>query len=175
MRWNMTTLFCMAMLVGAGLLTQTTEAASSSTDQRNYEFRDGVISQEVLENYLSRSITIEECLHSDGYYNNPAVYHDADDDVRMILNIGAKFIGRAVKQWDNPQLFNKPGWLVAAKKKMEAVHREDPTVIFQAGIFECISEKVNVVPIPDWVFEAFGMSVEQRSLRDRPRNRPDNE
>ncbi|VGO19525.1 hypothetical protein SCARR_01584 [Pontiella sulfatireligans] len=164
MRWNRSTRLCMAMVVGAGALTQATEAASPPADHRNYAFLDGEISQEVLENYLSRAITIEECLHSDGYYNNPAVYHDADDDVRMILNVGAKFVGRAVKQWNSPQLFNKPGWLVAAENKIEAVHREDPTVIFQAGIFECISEKVNVVPIPDWVFEEFGMKPEQRNF-----------
>ncbi|VGO13947.1 hypothetical protein PDESU_02504 [Pontiella desulfatans] len=164
MRWNSSKLLCVAMVVGAGFLTQATEAVSPPADHRNYAFLDGEISQEVLENYLSRAITIAECLHSNGLYNSGMPYEDSDDDLRMILNTGAKFVGRSIFQWDKPALFNEPGWLAAAKTKMEAVHQEDPTVIFQAAIFESVTDKVNVVPIPDWVFEEFGMSVEQRNF-----------
>jgi len=48
--------------------------------QRNYSF-DGKISREVLENYLSRSITMTELYRSPG---------NLDDDTRMLKNIGAK-------------------------------------------------------------------------------------
>src|ERR1700676_1831792 len=48
------------------------------------------ISREVLENYLDRSITMQRMLTGEGNFG---------DNLRMIRNIGAKFIGRAVCQW----------------------------------------------------------------------------
>jgi len=64
-------------------------AASLLYGQRNYRF-DGKISREVLENYLSRSITMTEIYRSPG---------NLDDDIRMLKNIGAKFAGRTIYLW----------------------------------------------------------------------------
>src|SRR5665647_2551376 len=55
---------------------------------------DGSISREVLENYLDRSITM-------GYFLVPGKPEDyefpyREDDIRMIKNMGVKFIGRAI-------------------------------------------------------------------------------
>jgi hypothetical protein len=52
----------------------------------SYNF-DGQISGEVLESYLSRSITMTEMYRSPG---------NLDDDIRMLKNIGAKFAGRTI-------------------------------------------------------------------------------
>jgi hypothetical protein len=38
-------------------------------------------------------------------------------------------------------------------------------MIFQACIFEIITTQVNEIPVPDWVFNAFGESVEKRNFR----------
>src|SRR5262249_33121676 len=56
---------------------------------RDYRF-DGAISREVLENYLSRSISMEGLLNGRG---------DLDDNIRMLKSTGAKFIGRSLCLW----------------------------------------------------------------------------
>ena len=56
---------------------------------RDYQF-DGTISRAVLENYLSRSISMEGLLNGRG---------DLDDNIRMFKTTGAKFIGRSLCLW----------------------------------------------------------------------------
>ncbi len=130
---------------------------------RNYEFSNGVIPRNVLESYLSRSITQAEFLVSEGFYNDGA-YPDKEDDTRMLENTGAKFIGRAFYSWDVPEYFNNPEFLGNAKSKIEEMHTFDPDIIFQGAIFEIVSTKVNTIPVPAWVFEAFGQPVETRNF-----------
>ena len=60
-----------------------------ATPARDYRF-DGTISREVLENYLSRSISMEGLLNGRG---------DLDDNIRMLKSTGAKFIGRSLCLW----------------------------------------------------------------------------
>ncbi|MCX6924919.1 MAG: hypothetical protein NT154_17155 [Verrucomicrobia bacterium] len=59
----------------------------SSSDP--YHF-DRTISREVLENYLSRAITMEGLLNGQG---------DLDDNIRMLKSTGAKFVGRSLCLW----------------------------------------------------------------------------
>jgi len=132
------------------------------TSPRNYHF-DGSISEEVLRNYLNRSITMAEICVSpefkvDGKDNTPA------DDIRLIRNIGAKFIGRSLFRWGNEQNLNDPDFLPFAEKLIEEVHAFDPDVIFQAALFEAVSVNVEKVTIPAKVFEAFGLTVEERNF-----------
>src|SRR5689334_14437610 len=61
----------------------------------DYRF-DSTISREVLENYLSRSITMEGLLTGRG---------DLDDNTRMLKHTGAKFIGRSLCLWGNEANF----------------------------------------------------------------------
>ena len=63
--------------------------AASRVLGADYQF-DGTMSREVLENYLSRSITMEGLLNGRG---------DLDDNIRMLKHIGAKFIGRSLCLW----------------------------------------------------------------------------
>ena len=130
----------------------------------DYAFGDGVISQEVLENYLSRAITEAEYLHSARY--NADGFYGTDDDRRMLLNVGAKFIGRSMYEWgrENYFLAMNDEWFDAAREKMESLHQADPSIIFQAGMFEIATNRVNDVPIPWWVFEAFGKKPEERNF-----------
>lgn len=66
----------------------------SKAQQLDYHF-DGTISREVLENYLDRSVTMAYFLVT-GKVEGNREYLYREDDARLIRNIGAKFIGRAI-------------------------------------------------------------------------------
>lgn len=129
----------------------------------NYALSGGAISEEVLHNYLSRAITQTEFLNTartttDGVYGTP-------DDERMLLNTGAKFIGRALYQWGHEEYFLRDEWFTEARAKVDRMHASDPDMLFQAALFEIVTTKVNDIPVPAWVFEAFGKTPEQRNFR----------
>ena len=120
---------------------------------RDYRF-DQTISREVLENYLSRSITMEGLLNGRG---------DLDDNVRMLKNTGAKFIGRSLCLWGGEaNLFAN---LERVKKQIPKVREADPDMILEACIFEIVSMQVEQVPVPEWAFVALGQPVEKRNFR----------
>ena len=128
----------------------------------NYNF-SGNISEEVLRNYLSRSVTMAEICTSpkfkgDGEDNALA------DDIRLIKNTGAKFIGRAIFRWGSEQNLSDPGFLPFAENVIKEVHAFDQDIIFQAAIFEAVSENVEKIAIPAQVFKAFGLPVEERNF-----------
>ena len=129
----------------------------------SYHFADGVISRQVLENYLSRSITQAEVIASEGCYND-GPYPNKEDDFRMLKNIGAKFIGRSLYSWGKENFFLTPSFWTNAKAAIDTFHAYDSTVVFQAAIFEIVTEKVQEIPIPAWVFEAFDLPIEQRNF-----------
>jgi alpha-L-fucosidase 2 len=120
---------------------------------RNYRF-DGTMSREVLENYLSRSISVEGVLNGRG---------DLDDNIRMLKQTGAKFIGRSLCLWGGEA--NLLANLDRAKKQVPKVHAADPEMILQACIFEIVTAQVEQVPVPDWAFAAMGLPVEKRNFR----------
>src|SRR5205814_7037278 len=64
---------------------------TSAAPAADYRF-DSTISREGLENYLSRSITMEGLLTGRG---------DLDDNIRTLKHTGAKFIGRSLCLWGN--------------------------------------------------------------------------
>ncbi|NBD27296.1 hypothetical protein [Paenibacillus glycinis] len=117
-----------------------------------YAFQ-GSISERVLESYLARAVTAAGLVNSD----------TLDDDLRMIANIGAKFLGRSSGVWemeaDDEAHFAKSERLAAR------VHAIDGDIILQTCIFEAIFKEANRVPIPAWVFEAFGLPPEERTFQ----------
>ena len=128
-------------------------AAPSSPGPDTYRF-DKTISREVLENYLSRAITMEGLLNGRG---------DLDDNIRMLKSVGAKFIGRSLCLWGGEaNLLSK---LARAKEQLPKVHAADPDMILQACIFEIVTTQVEQVPVPDWAFAALGQPVETRNFR----------
>ncbi len=115
---------------------------------------DKTISREVLENYLSRSITMEGMLNGRG---------DLTDNIRMLKSSGAKFIGRSICLWGGESnLFSN---FARAKEQVPIVHAADPEMMLEACIFEIVSRQVEQVPIPDWAFAALGQPVEKRNFR----------
>ncbi len=135
-------------------------AQSSQAVDRDYHF-DGIISREVLCNYLSRSTTFCELLNSKR--TEQTLGGDVDDNIRMLKNTGAKFAGRAIYMWGGEtrlEALLADGAVVAEK-----VHQADPDVVLQAAVFEIVTTQVNQIPIPDWVFEAFDLAPEQRNFK----------
>ncbi|MBQ7638241.1 MAG: hypothetical protein IJS90_05010 [Clostridia bacterium] len=112
---------------------------------------DGSMPREVLEYYLSRAVSAQWITMSD----------TLDDDIRVILKTGIKFLGRAAGIWkaDLPDEEHFRRVKAAADK----IHAADPEVILQACIFEAMyREDVEYIKIPDWVFTAFGKEPEDR-------------
>lgn len=137
--------------------------AGCTTNQDNYHIDKNGITEEVLRNYLKRSVTMAEFLTVDPYCVD-ASYPNKQDDIRMIKNIGAKFIGRSIYRWGKEDVLNNQSYLDSAAALVKAVHANDSTVIFQAGIFECITPKVNTIKVPSWAFEMFGLPVTDRTF-----------
>lgn len=131
--------------------------------ERNYTFSDGVMPRNVLESYLSRAISLTEFVNSDGFYSD-GPYLDKEDDKRMLKNIGAKFISRALYSWGVEDRFNNPAFLNNAKTIIEEMHQFDNDIIFQGGIFEIVTPSVNNIPVPAWVFEEYGLPVTARNF-----------
>jgi hypothetical protein len=131
-------------------------------DKKSKYYFDGSISRQVLENYLDRSVTA-------GYFLTPGspenyLFPFREDDIRMMQNIGAKFVGRSIYRWSEESKFNDPEFLNYANRLIKRMHEFDPEIIFQACLFESVSSDVNNLPIPAWVFEAFNLPVEKRNF-----------
>lgn len=118
-----------------------------------YQF-DRTISRQVLENYLSRSITMEGLLNGRG---------DLQDNIRMLKGMGAKFVGRSLCLWGGEA--NLLRNLSRAKEQAPMVHAADTEMILQACIFEIVTTQVEQVPVPEWVFAALGQPAVQRNFR----------
>ena len=95
-RTNRVTLaFIAACVFGLAGTTEPAKFAKRTLDKNSPFYFDGAISRQTLENYLDHAITM-------GYFLVPGQpegyqFPYRDDDVRMIHNLGAKFIGSAVK------------------------------------------------------------------------------
>lgn len=144
------------MLVIASRLAFLLPLISTAALARDYRF-DGAMSEEVLRSYLSRSMTVMYLLTGQG---------NLDDNVRMLKECGVKFAGRAVYNWGREQGGESalPEKLKQAKLNAEKIHAADPDMILQACVFEIVSEEVDKLAIPAWVFEAFGQPVESRNF-----------
>ncbi len=141
-----------------------THCTAEETGQRNYAFDANGISRAVLENYLSRAITQGEFLLPP----SDAVF---EENLRMLKNIGAKFIGRAAFEW-TPLMGNEEHFRKVEKYAAKA-HEADPEFLFQCCIFEAVFKTgnslspeygVDIIPVPDWVFKEFNLPVEKRNF-----------
>jgi hypothetical protein len=116
---------------------------------------DGKISRQVLENYLSRSICVEGLLTG---RSGPLA-----EEIRMLTNCGAKYVGRALCLWgaENDFLAN----VQKARQAVPQMLAADPDIVLEACVFETVGPKVSQIAIPDWVFRDLGQPVEQRNFR----------
>jgi hypothetical protein len=135
---------------------------SSFTALRQSDIRyrfDHTISREVLNNYLSRAVTHYGLCASSP---EPASAY-FEDDLRMLTQLRAKFVGLAAYAWVPPA--DDEVHFRLAEQCARRVHQKDPEMILQAGIFEAVYERVDRIPIPAWVFQEFGLPVERRNFR----------
>ena len=163
---NMRTIVSIAVVLIANFIFKIDSRAQPAGSGKSYHFDEKGISKAVLENYLERSITMVSFLVPEDH-NGMRGYpyqDDKDDDIRMIKNIGAKFIGRAIHRWGREKLLNVPEYWGNAKSRIDQCHEFDPDIVFQAGLFEVVTEQVTMVKIPSWVFEGFGLPVEDRTF-----------
>ncbi len=131
----------------------------------DFHFQD-TVSKEVLCNYLSRSIMLDMDGINERWSHQGVIMNSEDseriyqDNVRLILNIGAKYIARAYIPWcvlaKNYQRYPQ------IKERIASIHEMDPDVVFEGCIFETTSPEINEIPIPAWVFEEFGLPAEDR-------------
>jgi hypothetical protein len=128
-------------------------STNATTRPGGYQF-DRTISRPVLENYLARSICIEGMLNGRG---------PLADDIRMITNSGAKYIGRALCFWGAERNFLAD--IKRAKEQAPQVLAADPEIVLEGCVFETVSPKVSDSAIPDWVFRDMGQPVEERTFR----------
>src|SRR6202142_2753528 len=147
---------------GQAAAVQPTKSAQLSFDKNSPFYFDGSISRQTLEKYLDRAITM-------GYFLVPGQpqgyqFPYRDDDVRMIHNLGAKFVGRAIYRWGEESKLGDPAFLEYAKKLVDKVHSADPEVVFQGCLFEQVGADVDKLKIPAWVFTDFGLPVEDRNF-----------
>jgi len=137
-------------------------AQSPPAQARDYRF-DGKISREVLENYLSRSVSFTELLHDDLSQPRNSRGVDPHDNMRFILNTGAKFVGRALMCWGRERELDT--LLRNAKVFAAELHKADPDIVFQGAAFEIVTRGVETVEIPEYVFTEFGQPVVKRNFR----------
>jgi len=119
----------------------------------HYAF-EATIARPVLERYLSRAVTFSELLHGKG---------NVADNLRFLQATGAKFVGRAIYRWGDEARLEAV--LRTARPISEQVHAIDPEIILQAAAFEIVTEQVNQIPVPEWIFEEFAVPREVRNFR----------
>lgn len=127
--------------------------SGASVQPRSYDFH-GKISRTVLENYLSRSISMEGLLNGRG---------NLEDNIRMLKWTGAKYIGRSICLWGGEASLLSS--LERARRQLPQVHAADPEMILEACIFEIVTAEVEQIPVPEWAFTALGMKPETRNFR----------
>jgi hypothetical protein len=138
-----------AIVTGVAIMTVN---ASAGAEERQYTF-DVSMPRPVLESYLSRAITMMDLLNGRG---------DVDDNVRMLTECGVKFAGRTLYMWGGEQ--HLPVKLHRASVIAPKLHAADPEMVLQAGIFEIVTTQVGEIAVPEWVFEEFDLTPEQRSF-----------
>ena len=137
-----------------------------TTGNPDYYFDSNGISRKVLENYLKHSITMTGLLeHSTLAADTGGENPDKEDDIRLVLNIGAKLIGRSMYRWGREDVLNNPLYREEAIRVSTKIHASDPDVVFQAFLCETSSQRINDIKIPAWAFEVMGMPVEDRNFR----------
>ncbi|CAL1518526.1 hypothetical protein [Chitinophaga sp. MM2321] len=133
----------------------------------------GTMNREQLEWYLSRAITMQPLSEESVCFyppcNPPTAYDPTGylEDIRMLPDIGARFIGRAAGLWEGENRINH-GFFQALKNTVQDIHQaykknNTPLPIIQACIFEVVSTEVSSVTMSDEVAAVFG--VPKRNFR----------
>ena len=140
-------------------LTSCTPVSHYTSSEKSPYYFNGPMPRRVLEKYLSRAVTHAGLCSS---YKDPTTPF-LNDDIRMLVNIGAKFAGRTGLIWLTPR--SDEEHFKVAERNAAKVHKADPEMILQAAIFEIVEKKINRWKVPAWVFEEFALEPEERNFR----------
>ena len=135
------------------ILTVSCKSNKEKVEQANYsnfEFKNK-IDEQVLKNYLSRSITLT-------FISSPSA--NVEEDLQFIQDIGAKYISRAITPWRAETDYEQA--TLKYKTVIDEAHKFDSDIIFETCIFETVFPNVDEVDIPNWVFNAFDLPAEKR-------------
>lgn len=112
------------------------------------------MSQQELESYLARSITLENLAD----FKQTATQNIYTDVLRMVDNIRPKFIGKAALLSGDPA--DDANHFVRALQTVTDIHLIDSSIIVQAAIPNFVHQNLSAVgtpiPIPSWAYTAFG-------------------
>lgn len=112
------------------------------------------LSETQLNYYLDRAVSHFYFHSMDAGYLNASK--------QFVLGTGAKYIARASTMWG---MGGGDAQLIANQAAVIAdVHASDSEVVFEACIFETVFTSVEQIPIPAFVFEAFGLEPENRNF-----------
>jgi len=136
-------------------------AAETAASAQDFHF-DSTISRPVLENYLDRSISFTELLHDDLTQPRNRRGVDPHDNMRLILDCKAKFVGRALMLWGRETNLNR--FLTTGKPYAATLHQSDPDLVLQAAAFEIVTREIATIPIPERVFAEFGQPATNRTF-----------
>jgi hypothetical protein len=118
----------------------------------------GGISKSELDHYLSRAITFQGLTAS-----FPEPTSDTfDDDLRMLVDIGARFVGQAGYAWAPPH--DDIAHFELAQERARRVHAALPDLMLQAAVFETAYISVENIRVPHWILAAFGQPVHDRNF-----------
>ena len=113
---------------------------------------NGSVSEQVLKNYLSRSIN----------YSFFEAGRNVDEDIAAIVDMGAKYVARATIVWYAGGF--ELGRADNYRAQIDKLHALDPDVVLEACVFETTSTLASEIPIPEYVFRAFGLEPEERNF-----------
>jgi hypothetical protein len=88
---------------------------------------------------------------------------DPHDNLRLILDSKAKFVGRSLMLWGHES--NLASHLKTAEPYAEALHQADPDIILQAAAFEIVTKYIASVSVPERVLVEFGQTATNRTFR----------
>lgn len=121
----------------------------------------GRISQAQLDHYVSRVLTWNGLLS--GYPEGPS--DTFDDDLRVIVKVGARIIGLAAYVWTSlPNAAAEEAFFALVTERARRMHAVAPDVMLQAAVLEAVNRSVDEIPIPGWVFDEFGLPRQQRNF-----------
>jgi hypothetical protein len=143
-----------------------------SVAQKETNFKNSM-TREQLDWHLSRSITMQPLSEESFCFyppcNPPTIYDSKgyQDDLAMLVDIEARFIGRVAGLWEGEDRINR-GFFETFGKTVDDIHRLYkakglPIPIIQASIFEAVSPEVNNITISDEVATAYG--IKKRKFR----------
>lgn len=141
------------LAIFAGFLAAAVPGVAAVLESADLNF-DRTIPRNMLENYLSRSITMMDLCTGKG---------DVDDNIRMLKNIGARFAGRTLYLWGNEKALEDR--LKKAREIVPRIRAALPDLILQGCVFEIVTRQVDSLPVPERVFQEFGLPVEHRNFR----------